>query len=65
MKSKAAKILTHLVLDVDTGSASLNHHFRELHHGSQTSMTSVGIGHDWSEVVDGGRQVSPFACGRR
>lgn len=52
-----------LVLNVDTGGTSLDEHLGELDDGSQTSVTSVGIGNDGSQVVDGGRELGSLGLG--
>ena len=39
-----------LVLDMDTSCTSLNEELGQLHSGSETTMTGVGIGDDGSEV---------------
>lgn len=41
-----------LVLNVNTSSTLLNEELGELHDGGETTVTSVGIGNDGSEVVE-------------
>lgn len=41
-----------LVLDVNTSGTALNEKLGELQDSSQTTMASVGIGNDRSQVVD-------------
>jgi hypothetical protein len=43
-----------LVLDVDTSSTLLNEELRQLHHGSQTSVSSIGISDNRAQIVDVG-----------
>jgi hypothetical protein len=43
-----------LVLDVNTSSTLLNEHLGELHDGCETTMASVGISDNGTEVVDNG-----------
>lgn len=40
-----------LILNVDTGSTLLNEELGELHDGSKTTVTGIGIGNDGAEVV--------------
>jgi hypothetical protein len=44
-----------LVLDVDSGGAFFNKELGELHDGSETSVTGVGVGDDGAEIVDVGQ----------
>ena len=44
-----------LVLDVNAGGTALDEELGELHHGSQTTVTSIGVSNDRGEVVDVGK----------
>ena len=44
-----------LVLNVDTGGTLFDKELGELHDGSETAVTSVGVGNNGTEVVDDGR----------
>ena len=41
-----------LILNVNTGSTTLNEELGELHNGGQTTVTGVGISDDRGEIVD-------------
>lgn len=41
-----------LVFNMDTSSSLLDEKLGKLHNGSQTAMSSISIGNDWSEVVN-------------
>jgi len=41
-----------LIFDVDTSGALLDKHFGELHDGGKTTMPSVSVGNNGTEVVD-------------
>jgi len=41
-----------LILDMDTSSPLLNEQLRQLHDGSQTSVSGISICDDGTEVVD-------------
>lgn len=40
-----------LIFDMNTSSTLLNEHFGQLHDSSQTTVSSVSIGNDWSEEI--------------
>ena len=47
-----------LILNVDTGSTLLDKHLGQFHDGGESSVSSVGVGDNRSEVVDSGSRGS-------
>ena len=43
-----------LVLDVDPSGTFLDKELGKFHGGGEATMTSVGVGDDWSHIIDGG-----------